>query len=420
MIAVALIGVLALVTFVAAYLGSKYWHWGHVLVVVALFFSTVGFTILAADALNKRSTFQERAEKASAELQPLKEIHAALARGTNDSELINRLRSQGVEFEDDVETAPGLGDLRHQLRLVGRTSGRVWRNAQPLGPLDPQTGQISVGIEFPQPLGITQGAVLFGFEQGPANSSDPDQGRQYLAEFRVVSVAGQQLTLESVLSLDQRQGQRLLQSQGPWLLYEQMPGDRHDLFAEFTDDQLKQLLPASTVDEYLRDGTPWTVDDGQWVKEGRNDRGEIVGPDDWDDSTKFVYRRQLRDYAFIFNDLAKSRVEMLSKRQALVQDNQSLAATLESAKKLGAYRTDEQQKLRSDLAGVQADRKAIETHLANLQRQVQRGTALLNKTLAANIDLANRLATLQQAASGSPDLRLQPVPSRGAVDIDAL
>ena len=420
MIAVALIGVLALVTFVAAYMGSKFWHWGHVLVVVALFFATVGFTILAADALKKRSTFQQRAEKAAAELEPLLENHAALARGTNDTQLINRLRAQGIELDDDIDTAPGLGDLRHQLRLASRASGRVWRNAQPVGPLDPQTGQVSVGVEFPQPLGIAQGGVLFVFEQGPANSNSPPEGRQYLGEFRVVAANGQQITLESVHALDQRQGTRLLGSQGPWSLYEQMPGDRHDLFAEYTDEQLRQLLPANSVDEYLRDGTPWTVDDGEWVKEGRNEKGEIVGPDDWDDSTKFVYRRQLRDYAFLFNDLAKERIEMQAKKQALTQDNQSLAATLASAKKLGAYRTDEQQKLKSDLEGVKADRQAIETHLANLQRQVELGTALLNKTLAANIQLANRLASMQQAAAGGRDLRLQPVPARGAVDVDAL
>ncbi|MEM8864022.1 MAG: hypothetical protein AAGF31_00560 [Planctomycetota bacterium] len=425
MLVIGVLALFALVTLVAAYLGSKHWHWAHVTVVVALFFTTFGFAFLAAEVLAVRGKFQKRAEDAAERLEPLQETNALVVRGTGKPAEINRLIAQEIAIDEEAAEepafrAPGLVDLRHQLRLTNRRIGRVWRNAQPIGPPNQQTGEVTVEIEFPQPLGISEGAILFVFEQGPANIQDPSQGRQYLGEFRVATAGEQQLTLEPVLTLDDYEYNRLLDSRGPWALYETMPVDRHDMFERFTDDQLRQIIPEASVEEYLRDGTPWTVDDGEWTKEGRDENDQVVGPEDWDDSTRFVYRRQLRDYAYLFNEFAKSRIELEARREALEEDIEKLKATLARAEEVGRYRKAEQTKLKADLARVVIDRKAIEAHLAALEKQLARGRQLRDRLIASNSQLADQLAAKQQALLGSLDLEQQPAPARGAVDIDAL
>ncbi|MEM9186342.1 MAG: hypothetical protein AAGB00_07600 [Planctomycetota bacterium] len=423
MIVIAIIALAAVLTIVAAILGSKFWHWAHVLVVAALSFTTIGFSFLVAEVLDVRTRYLKRAEDAAVRLEAQEELNGAIVRGSRDAGIVNRLIGREVPIEpigDENLRSPGLVDLRHDLRLQNRTLGRIWRDLQPLGRPDPQTFEVQVGSESEQPLGIEEGAILFLFEQGPANSANPQQGPQYLGEFRVLSAADQQLAISPVLALDGYEAQRLLASQGRWSLYETMPVDRHDMFAGFTNDELRGLLPAASVEDYLRDGTPWTVDDGEWVKEGRNARGEIVGVEDWTDETKFVYRRPLRDYAFLFNDLAKQRVELEAQGLALKEDIAKLKATLTRAEKLSRLREQEQRKLKTDLAGVQRDRKAVEAHLAAVEGQLARGRALLEKVVAANARLADQLAARQQELLGGMDLETSPPPARGAVDRDAL
>jgi hypothetical protein len=46
-----ILGALALAVIVFAFLSAKTWHWGYVLVVVGIFFSTLGYFILAAEVL---------------------------------------------------------------------------------------------------------------------------------------------------------------------------------------------------------------------------------------------------------------------------------------------------------------------------------------------------------------------------------
>ncbi|MEM6330275.1 MAG: hypothetical protein AAF790_08505 [Planctomycetota bacterium] len=427
MLTIAFIAVFSILAIVAAIFGAKHWHWFHVTVVALLFFTTLGYAVLAAQAYRARTKFMKQERDARQQLEPLQELNAAIARGTTNAAVINRLRSRELAPKEapivegaDATRMVSLAELKHQLSLASRRAGRVWRDAQPQGAPNPQTGQITVGIEQPVPLGIEVGAVLFAFEQGPANTQNPNQGRQYVAEFRVTDVSGQQVTLEPSLTLDPREAMRLTRSQGPWSLYETMPGDSHALFAGMTDEELRQLMPAGSVEAYLRDGTPWTVDDGEETKEGRDEEGNIVGIDDWDDTTRFVYRRQLRDYAYLFNNLAKRRIEMIATAQALKEDNAKLQATLASARKLGKQAQQEQGKLKSDLAGVQNDLRAAEAHLAGVTRQADRGQRLLALTIAANSELAGRLTMLQQQLAGGIDLETVPAPSRPALDRDAL
>lgn len=422
-VAQAIVAVLLIGMLVGAFLASKVWHWAHVTVAVLLFLTTLLFTFFAADVLRVRGKYLAKEAKAAEQLEQQTMLVEALTRGTKDSQLINRLRNNELPIGDEISELPSVSDQRHELRRINRTLGRAWRGAQPLGPPNQQTGRVAVQIEFPQPLGVDEGAVLFVFEQGEPNADSPQEGSQYLGEFRVTAIGDQQLELESILPLNPADPleflrlQQSVQSGAKWVLYETMPVDSHALFAKFSDEQLAEILPAASVEEYVRDGSPWTVDDGEWVKQGIDSDGNVVGPADWDESAeRYVYRRRLRDYSFLFSDIAERRVELYAEAEAVREDTNKLNVANESAKALGAYRMAEQQKLKDDLAGVENDRKAIESQLATLQSQIKRSENLLQQTIAANAVLADQLAEYQQAMAGGP----VPAGARGAVDVDAL
>lgn len=411
------LAILVLAVLVAAYMSSKYWHWAHVTVMVSLFFSALGFTFLTAETMRIRDKWQTQEQNYSEQLEKQIELNTALKEGTDDSGVINRLIANEVRISEEAESITGIGQIEHQLRMMTRARGRVWRGAQPQTALSPETGALTVNVPTESPLRIESGAILFAFEQGPANPADPQSGAQYLGEFRVTQVGDQSLTLEPVLQLNEFEIQRLGSSQTPWALYERMPADNHEMFARYSDDQLRQIMPEASAFEYVRDGTDWKVDDGEWVKEGYNEEGVVVPIDQWDDTTKYRYRRELRDYAYLFQDLAERQVELFSSIQAVTEDTSKLKATLAGAKQVEQQRLAEQEKLKFDLARRQRDRKFIEQHLADVQQQLKKAKTLLARTIRTNAQLADQLAGVQQSFGPGG---LEPAPSRPAVDIDAL
>ncbi|MEM1304004.1 MAG: hypothetical protein AAGG46_03875 [Planctomycetota bacterium] len=412
------LGTLVLATLILAFLATKVWHWAHVLVVVGLVFASIGYVLLLTPSMRTRIKWQKQYAQAEQKLEETLPFVAALQRGTDNPQLIRGLENRGLEFDDDTEQVTGVRVLREKVRLGSRLRGRTWTDAEP-GRVDNRSGEVTVTIENPQPLGIEQDGLVVVFEQGPPAPNSPADGAQYLGEFRVVGVGDQQVTLAPVRDFDDQEADRLLSSRGPWVLHETMPVDDRNLFVGMPEDQLRALFPEAVIDEYLREGTPWTADDGEETRLGIDDDDNPVGPDDADAAVRFVYRRQLRDYSASFQDLARQRVELLSDIQALEADNAKLATALAGAKKLQTYREETGRKLRSDLGNVERDLQAIEKHLAGVMQQAEKADELLSQTLAANTRLVARLTAAQASAAGR-DLQANPTPSRPAVDIDAL
>ena len=365
------------------------------------------------------------------------ELNEALSRGSDDRGLIGKLAARDVLAAQGDEDLEGVVRLSHELRMKSRVRGRVWRFAGPTGPVNPETGAVTVAFpvqrarpteedEFggeaseepqgpPPALGLTPDSIVYLFEQGPVEGFEQDPApNAYLGEFRVDDVQGREASLEPLdqLELDPVGAERLLQSRGPWIVYETMPADSRDLFAELDEEVLRRLLPASSLDEYLRDGTPATPDDNPKRLVGVDSDGKIVPPDDPEGrEVAKQYRRRLRDYTYLLNDYERERAELFAREQAVTEDLAKLATALENAKKVEAYRQQELSKWQDDLAAVDRDREAIERHAAALQSQVERARRLLDETLRTNEQLAS--ARLERRG------RLVPYES-GGIDIDAL
>jgi hypothetical protein len=395
-----IIGALALAAIVFAFLSAKTWHWGYVLVVVGIFFSTLGYFILAAEVLRINAVLRKQVNDLETRLATFEGQNAALEKGSDEAAVINQLRNAEVRIEEDQETLPSMAELEHQLLLAARERGRAWWNVMPVR-VDAQGVQISV--ERPAPAGIRPESVVVLFEAGepslPAEGQPP--GPQYLGEFRVTAAAAQTATLQPVLPLDDFERQRLASSRGPWIMYDLMPADRYKIFAGMTEEQLRQKLPPQSVEEYIRHGKEPAEGEDPLRVAGFDESGKRLPPDAVASAAKKEYQRRLRDYSVEFSELARQRLVLSVEMAAGKKDLEQFQTALKSAEQLGAFREDEIKKLNGDLAGATKDQQAIERHLAQLKQQLARGNQLLADTLRRNSELARQLAAREGGSRGA-------------------
>jgi hypothetical protein len=407
-----IVGAILLVpAIVIAFFGARTWHWGHVLTVVGIYASLIWFFFLARETLRINDVYRSAIDRKTKQLEQLTADNDALRNGTDDSNVIARLRNEAepaVIIPENAESIPSLADLDHEILLATRLRGRVWEGAAPAG-VD-ATGTVRLAAA---PAGLKKDTVVFVFEEGPAQLPAADgtpQGKQFLGEFRVNEPAAGQVTLAPVQPLDQFEQRRLSASRGPWVIYETMPPDRYELFAGMTEDQLRQRIPPQSVDEYFRHGKEAKPDDDDARKQGVDADGKLLPPGELANAAKTIYQRRLRDYAAEFDELARRRVDMDVSKAAAQKDIDRLTAALASAKQTQAYRENEVKRLTTDRDGVKKERQAIESHLAQVRQQVAKVRELLDSTLKQNSELADRLAEIQLGAPALGAPLLQPEP----------
>ncbi len=394
------LGLLLLGSFLACFFSSKYWHWAHVLLTETVFLLALAFLILAGEVFRIQNIYGQKYQQNTQQIERLEPQVAALKFGTEDAGMISQFENSEIPVRTtgDSEDEPGrllsVRDLDHELGMVTRIRGRAWRHVETAA-LDPQSLTVTLRIPAPDPHGIEQDSILYAFEQDDAGSPS-ERGRQYIGEFRVVNTGPQQIQIQPASRFDERSIARLQSTSSPWILYENMPVDEHpdgrlEIFAGKSADELKQMLPAESVEEYVRHGGPTMPEDDQWHKTGYDADGNLVKPDDWNATTQFKYRRSLRDYNLIFQDLSKRYTQMQADVNALVEDNQQLKKALASVRKLQQMHEAEQGKLKNDLAGVTRDRQAIEAHQSQVETQLSNARALLGDLVRDNAAMGQSL-----------------------------
>ena len=376
--------VLALIiALVTVALSAKIWHWTQVVLVLFIVLFGVGALFLGAEVFRIHRNLRASIPRFEQQLEDVLRENERLIKGTDEE--------------------PGIRELEHRLQIVARERGRVWRGVLPNSEVTNQGG-VQVRIPNPQPHGLGRDTSVYAFETG-----EPTQGPEDLGEFRVTESDADVVTLDPVLLIDQRTGERLAASQGPWSLYESMPADRHSIFADLSEEQLREMLPAESVEEYLRHGTDATPDDDQWHVIGLDENDERLGPEQMDLAVKRLYDRPLRDYTYLFEELAREKVVAQAARKAIVQDNAKLEAALASAEKLSEFREAEITSLTADADGMQLDRKAIEAHRDLVLQQLSNAKRLIEVMLADNSARARQLQQRQLQLSEQID-RAAPAP----------
>jgi hypothetical protein len=410
------LAVLLLASFVFAFLGARTWHWGHVIVVMGIFLSTLGFFILLAEIVRINKVLQTDFQRAETSLNDMKARNVALRKGTNNTTIIAAMQNEDppLTAPENAESIPGITQLDHDLLLQTRVRGRVWRGAKRTGDINPQTGAMTIGFEGSAPPPLPKDTVVYLFEDGapqlPAADGAP-RGAQFLGEFRVT---GQPAQLTPARPMDDFERKRLAASRLPWIIYETMPIDRHEIFAGKPEAELKQKLPPTSVTEYLRDGQDATADDDPARQVGYDAEGNRLPPDKLTDAVKKKYSRRLRDYAVEFETLARQRVALEAKIAATTNDIARLKTAEQSAKQLQAFRQEEKARLTTELAGITKERVTMQKHLAQIEAQLARVNQLLAETLRRNSqivrELSGRSSPARRPANGAAS---PPQPAAG-------
>ncbi|MCA9259687.1 MAG: hypothetical protein KDA61_10830, partial [Planctomycetales bacterium] len=373
----------------------KNWHWGQMVLLLGIVLFGVLALFLSAEVLRVHRAQRQGIARLEKQVADLEAANAALRTGTRDTSVANRIFPEGVPFDMQEEgRMPALSTWNQRLQILSRQRGRVWRGVRG-GQVAP-TGSVQVQIAAPKPHNLEPNSIVYAFEEG-----EPNEGAQYLGEFRVTAVNADGAELQSVFRLDNRTGNRINQSQRPWSLYETMPADRHELFANLSEEELRQLLPADSVEEYVRHGSPATDDDDDFHRAGYDENGRRVGPESVGPDTEFRYDRPLRDYAYLFAELARQRVMLLADTASLTEDIDKLKTANEVAQKLSAYREQEKSDLDFDLNHMQRDRSAIETVRGAIADQLATARDLITQAIAYNAELAEMLAQRHLGSVGA-------------------
>jgi hypothetical protein len=421
---------LVLASFVFAFFSAKTWHWGYVILVEGNFLATLLFMFLAAETLRINAIMRSQNNMLNKQLTETKADSEALQFGTSNTSILNRLRNAATPtlMPEDAESIPSLENLDHELLLATRARGRVWRNVAPAGQINPATGEFVVNFLPPPrpaappadaadatppaqpvappapPAGIKADTVVYLFDDPPPATAQAPQraAPQYLGEFNVVKSGTPangppQATLRPAQPLDAQDFElrRLAASRGPWIMYETMPTDRQELYTNLKEEQLKQILPKQSVDEYLRHNKEATNDDDPFRKLGLDADGKPLPPEEIGKATKVLYQRRLRDYAAEFDELNRRRIALKTEKEAVQKDDAQVLAAQEVANNLQIFRTDEKKKLTADLAGITNDREAIEKHLAQVEQLLAKARQLTTETMAQNRKLVAELAGRQ-------------------------
>jgi len=319
-----------------------------------------------------------------------------------------------IELEGEVKS---LAQLDQELDKIQVGRGRVWFDCTPkLQNMDPTTGK---GIEVT--LSVTP--LPEPAEGGAGNASGSQQsgllGKQnqvyvfeqlatqrkglYLGEFRVVDVkqATLTVTLEPIYPLIPRQIQNLLRSKSKdkvkWTIYELMPKDCRDVYAGLSEAVLKELLPPSSLSEYLKDGQPAEEDD---PKQLRSEDGK-------------TYARKLRDYRVAFTMYRQKRTELkdlIDSQTRDTKDMQDAEADLKVQKK---FREAQKARLEEKQAGLQEERDALAAHHAVLAARAASIESHCVQLIQANKKAADAIARIQMEATRRIDQRTRSTAQLG-------
>ena len=346
------------------------------------------------------------------------------------------------------EVSKSIADLQTDLFGVLFDRGRVWRNGVPT--VDPRTGAASVAIVAPDPHEIVpQNAktnVLYVFEGNDALTG------KYLGEFMVTNVAPKIVGLKPTLNRSAADLLRLGASRGPWTLYELMPGDSNGIFINVATGQPlgdAELAPmirkgsteapevhAERLREYIKDGRPpedrdpperihvqvkfvkdyaqldpnqrATVDDalkipkdavkiGQILKFDKATADQLVAMEAVQELAR-TYERPLRDYSFVFRDIARQTPVLLDRVATAKKQLEYITTAFTDAKKHETFHNDEIAVLTEELTRLKAEGTAVAAYQKSLEAKVQTVTAKIYALLADNKQLAAQLAARQREA----------------------
>lgn len=244
-------GVLALFFIFLLVMCWKTWRVLHILSAFFVFGAAVTFLTFASYVLKTQAAWRK-----------LYEAHrAAIAKA--EAEQVKLLQGDLIavqQAEDCIRSA------RAKLNEEVVDRGRVWRECTPTNAIDADTFKVRTipasqpAGTVPEPSGIEAQMVLYVFAEKDSKDGWKVPG-YYLGEFKVDEKTDTDVTISAMLPLDPDQLQRIQQGGATWALYEVMPVDSHEVFAQM-DEKEKRMVGMSkeALAEYFPNVFNWPAD----------------------------------------------------------------------------------------------------------------------------------------------------------------
>jgi len=352
--------------------------WNKVLVGLIGVISLV-FFYMATRTLKTHAYWRELAQKYEARIGQIHDENIRLVEGVH---------------KEGEPAQPGIRQVQLELHKLLLNRRRAWTQCDPkikLGRED-GTAEVNVTIGSPAPHGISDKAkiVLYAFE----DADTADKG-QYLGEFTITKVADKQVALVPTARLTPREIERLDKAKRPWNLYEVMPRDDHEIFAEFSDEQKKKMLSADSISEYLKDGKPAAQDDlEECVVDGK-------------------YVRPLRDYQVRLNAEREKRTFLADSIEAAVRDKKLVEDALVEGRKQEESSQKDVVASTKDVAKFARQREIVATHRKNIEEKLDAMRAAIARLIESNQAMAGQIAKMQLEAARRIDQRTRAMAQSG-------
>lgn len=355
--------------------------WNKILVGLIIV-ASLAFFYMAARTLKTHQYWRELAKKHERKIDQVRKENARLLEGKENP---NGPSEMGIQ-QFRAELSKQLVDRR-----------RMWSQCSPRAKLNRQEGtaEITMTIEQPEHHGIAKGTVLNVFEE-----ADVRQQGRYLGEFTVAKADEGQKTvvLAPTSHLTPRELKRLAEAKQPWVMYEVMPRDNHDVFASLSDDDKRAMLrdlTAATLQEYLRDDQPATKDDP----------AERVVDD--------KYVRAIRDYEVLFGAARMKYTLLADQVDAATRDDKLVREALELANQQEEAVKKDVELAKQDLAKYARERDAVATYRTKLQKEVKAAKAAITRLIESNKAMAGQIANAQLEAARRIDQRTRAMAQSG-------
>lgn len=341
-------------------------------------------------------------------------LNATAKTGRIDLELIRNCQWSKLK-------TPGTKRLRLDLQELLAGRGRVWRNCDPqTTPQTKQTGLVAVITDLPT---IPDKALLYVFEE-----TDADQGGRYLGEFNVVKVdqANKRVDLRPAIRMSSDELGRLSASaagNATWIMYEIMPADSHEIFAELDQAQLRKLWPEGSphAREYINDGKPATWEQiEQWGVTGElvDDKGNPLVDAQGEPiaGAQGTYRRRIRDYEVLLREYRLKRWVLVEQKEAAARDLAYAQAAESGAVEQRKFREGEKGLLTAEKKRLDYERDTVDGLRQELTRQLKECQDSIQRLITENRAIAAQIEKIQTEATRRIDARTRSVVRSGEGD----
>lgn len=218
------IGLFSLFFLFLVFMFTKTWRWFTVVCAFFVFCAAVTFCVYAAMSHRTHMAWRAQEAKNRAQAEKLEAEYELLLRG---------------DLSKYVQERRTINALNAEFSRTIFDRGRVWRECTPQAPAADDTVTVSTvrpGAEA-TPNQIVAQTILYAFAEAeaPAEVSLPAGSKLpvfYLGEFSATAVTDNSVTLTPTIPLDGIQKNALRQAGATWALFEIMPVDGHNYFAQ--------------------------------------------------------------------------------------------------------------------------------------------------------------------------------------------